>query len=87
LTQHEFLEPIFPHYHVRAQSDCPPTIGELEQRSQLARIFLRRHDQLSLEFSRSSTQSLNILAGIGMVISIGHFIQNPDPYSLDEGAK
>jgi hypothetical protein len=59
----------------------------VEQRSQLAGIFLRRHDQLSLEFGRSGSQLLDILTRIGMVINIGHFIQNPDPYSLDEGAK
>ena len=87
LTQHELFEPIFSHYHVCAQSDCPPAIGTLEQHGQLAGIFLRRHDQLGLEFSRSGSQSLDILACIGMMICIGHFIQNPDPYSLNKGAK
>jgi hypothetical protein len=56
----------------------------LEQRGQLAGIFLRRHDQLSLKLSRSGSQPLDILTRIGMVIDIGHFIQNPDPYSLNE---
>jgi hypothetical protein len=87
LTQYKLLEPIFPHNYIRAQSDCPPAIGGLEQRSQLAGIFLRRHNQLSLKLSCSGTQSLDILVRIGMVICIGHFIKNPDPYSLNERAK
>jgi predicted nucleic acid-binding Zn ribbon protein len=87
LAQDELLEPTFPDYHVRGQPDCPPTIGGMQQCGQLAGVFLRRHDQLSLECSRCGSQLIDILTRVGMVIDIDHFIQNLDPYSLDEGAK
>jgi hypothetical protein len=72
---------------VRGQSNCPPIIGGAKQRCHLASIFLGRHDQLNLKFSRSGAHLLDILPRVGMVIDIGYFSHNFDPNSFNEGAK
>jgi hypothetical protein len=59
----------------------------LEQRSQLAGIFLCRHNQFSLKVSRFGTQPLDILIRICVVIRIDDFIENLEAYLLNEGMK
>src|SRR5262245_32200948 len=87
LSKNQPPQSFFTHTYAGGQSDSPPAIGTLEQGSQLAGIFFRRHDQFSLEFSRPRTQSLDVLARIGVVVGIDHFIKDSDPYSLNESSK
>ena len=59
----------------------------LEQRGQLAGIFLRRDDQFSLELVCSCSDPFDILARIGMVIGVDDFIKNLESYLLNEEMK